>query len=230
MVISLPLILGIIPPLLWLVFFLNEDWRHPEPKRLILLLFIAGGVAAVLAILPEYFIDRKFPLAPGVPPELSPLLFPFALIEELAKFGIVYLIVRPNKYFDERVDAMIYMITAALGFAALENVLNLFGNEAIIEVALLRGIGATLLHALAAAVLGFYWAKGRIATGIIGATLLHGSFNYLILKVASTVLYPSVLLFLAAIFVFQDFEILKDEDYLASRRILPKSKAAPTTK
>ena len=33
-------------------------------------------------------------------------------------FIAVYVIVSKNKFFDERVDGMVYMVTAALGFAA----------------------------------------------------------------------------------------------------------------
>jgi len=200
---------GILPPLFWLWFWLKEDRLHPEPRRLLMLTFLGGMLMVALALLLEQFTVFVFRTS-GIINALDGflILFFWAGAEEISKYLAASKIALNKKEYDEPVDALIYMITAALGFAAIENILVLFqaipnGANAAVQIWLLR---------------------------FVGATLLHGSFNYLILKVASTVLYPSVLLFLAAIFVFQDFEILKDEDYLASRRILPKSKAAPTTK
>jgi len=214
------LILGIIPSLLWLFFFLTEDWDHPEPTKIIFYIFMGGGLAAILASLPELFILKTFPeLSFSEVPSI--LLVVFALIEELSKFVIVYILMKKSRYFDERVDAMIYMITVGLGFAALENVLNLISAEYIAEVTLVRGIGATLLHALASAILGFYWVRKRALVGIVAATLLHALFNYFILKLPGVEIYASSLLFFAAIVVFHDFEILKKKDHSKKRKRLP---------
>jgi RsiW-degrading membrane proteinase PrsW (M82 family) len=43
------LLLGLLPGLVWLVFFLRED-EHPEPKKMIAGAFIAGGIAAFLSL------------------------------------------------------------------------------------------------------------------------------------------------------------------------------------
>jgi RsiW-degrading membrane proteinase PrsW (M82 family) len=204
------LTLGIIPAILWLAFFLAEDWERPEPKRLIFLVFLAGGLSTVIAAAAEIYIQNIFPAA--TMGRSTPTLFAFAFIEELVKFVIVYLLVKKSTYFDEKVDAMIYMITAALGFAAIENVLNLVGADIVIEITLVRGIGATLLHALCSGILGFYWIRGRVLEGFIGATFLHGAFNYLILRLPGIEIYASILLLFAAIIVFHDFEVLKKID------------------
>lgn len=205
------LLFGIIPSLIWLTFFMFEDRRHPEPKRMILYVFLAGGLSTAIAAAPELYIQRFF-ISQGFAAVALPLLFSFAFIEELAKFAAVYLIVIRNKYFDEWVDGMIYMITAGLGFAALENVLNLIGTDFIVQVTLVRGIGATLLHALASGLVGFYWMRGRVIEGLFFATILHGVFNVLILRLSGIEVYASLLLLLAAIIIFHDFEILKKKD------------------
>ena len=112
---------------------------------------------------------------------------------------------------------MIYMITAGLGFAAIENILNLIGAGSVIEVFALRSIGATLLHALASGILGFHWASGHLIPGIIAATLLHWGFNYLVLIFQNIEIYTTGLLLLAAIFLFHDFEIIKARDQMMAR-------------
>lgn len=203
-----PFIFGIIPPLLWLAFFLVEDREHPEPARAILSVFLGGGLAGILAALPELYLQNLF--AEGALPAAHPsLLIAFAFIEEFAKFFIVYLLVSRSRYFDERVDGMIYMITAGLGFAALENIFSLTNIDFVVQVTLVRGIGATLLHALASGILGFYWVRKQLVVGIIAATILHALFNFLILQLAGIEIYASILLFFAALVVFHDFSILK---------------------
>lgn len=214
------MILGLIAPLFWLGFFLFEDREHPEPKFMIILVFLGGILAALLSLSPEIYLDAQFPQT-GFPYQ-SKLLIPFAFIEEFIKFAIVYLIIKYSKYFDEKVDAMIYMITAALGFAAIENVFNLFNIlelHEVIQTTVVRGIGATLLHAISSGLLAFYWMRGRLVLGLVNATLLHAFFNYLILRIEGDAkIYATLILVLAAFFLFRDFEIIKKpREHLVSK-------------
>jgi len=178
---------------------------------MILYVFAAGALSTAIAAVPELYIQRVFTLGESLVSSI-PLLFSFALIEEAAKFIAVYLVVSRSKFFDEWVDGMVYMITAGLGFAALENVLNLIGTNFIVEVTLIRGIGATLLHALSSGLVGFYWMRKRIIEGLFFATVLHGIFNFLILKLGGVEIYASLMLLFAAMIIFHDFEVLKKKD------------------
>jgi len=218
-----PLIFGIIPSLIWLAFFMLEDKRKPEPKRMIFYVFVAGGISTAFAAFPELYIQQVFAVL-GIEMSSPIFLFSFAFVEELVKFIAVYAVVRRSKFFDEWTDGMIYMITAALGFAAVENALNLVGTDFIVQVTLIRGIGATLLHALTSALVGFYWMRKRVVEGLFFATILHGVFNLLILKLAGIEVYASLLLLFVAIIVFRDFEILKHKDKLRSLRLRRKQK------
>ncbi len=217
-----PLLLGIIPSFAWLVFFMLEDQRKPEPTRMILYVFLAGGLSTALAAFPELQIQSWF-TERGVLTSSPAFLFSFALIEELVKFIAVYALVKRSKFFDEWTDGMVYMITAALGFAAVENALNLIGADFIIQVTLVRGVGATLLHALASALVGFYWMRKRVIEGLFWATILHGIFNLLILKLAGIEIYASLFLLLVAVIVFHDFETLKKRDELKPVRLRKKT-------
>src|SRR3989344_221087 len=84
---------GIAPALLWLWFWLSEDKKHPEPKLLILFAFISAILAVIL----------------------------WAALEELFKLTAAYFSVLTKKDVDEPTDFVIYLITAALGFAAMAN-------------------------------------------------------------------------------------------------------------
>lgn len=161
------LILGLIPSLAWLIFFLRED-VHPEPKKIIFKVFISGFFITFIVIAIQFAcqnILNFYKIA-----DCNPLsLFIFALIEEILKFVAVYLVIRKCRFFDEPIDAMIYMIVAALGFAMVENLAIMFSITQVSEalgVITIRFVGATLLHALSSAIVGYWWAKGLIAIQI----------------------------------------------------------------
>jgi len=192
------IILGFAPSIVWLSFYLRKD-AHPESKRMILKIFLYGMLSAILAGLIEIELSAGLFFFGGNFLQRFPFLFflvfqfiVIALIEELSKFLIVEEKVIGNSEFDEPVDTMLYMIIAALGFAALENILVLFlGNEPMlikgaVAITSFRFIGATLLHALCSGTLGYFLAlsffepKKRIRLifkGVAIAVLLHGLFN-----------------------------------------------------
>ena len=213
------IILGLLPSFAWLIFFLKED-VHPEPKKMISRAFIAGALVAFVAvglqlllrnILQSFQIDEYHLVSFSL----------FGFIEEALKFFAAYLVVRKSRFFDEPIDAMIYMITAALGFAMVENIAVMSNIEILSEafgIITLRFVGATLLHALSSGLVGYYWAKGllgignwklEIVKGIVFATLLHMVFNYLILISKEIIIYPIIFLTIAALFIFWDFEKIK---------------------
>jgi RsiW-degrading membrane proteinase PrsW (M82 family) len=181
---------GVLPALLWLWFWLREDRLRPEPRGLIALSFLAGMLAVPVVLPFERFV--------GVYTTGGTLLILWAAIEEVLKFGGAYLVVLRRKEMDEPIDGLIYMITVALGFAALENTLFLINSISDGEIfkAILTGnfrfFGATLLHTLSSALVGgaialsFYRRasvkQAFLAAGVILAIALHTLFNFFIMK------------------------------------------------
>lgn len=182
---------GIVPALIWLWFWMKEDQKRPEPKGLIALSFLGGALAAI-AVFP---IEK---LAFNIIPEGIYLIIAWAAIEEIVKFSSVSLIALKSRFFDEPIDAMIYLITAALGFAALENsfflVKPLLAGEGIEGFLLgnMRFIGASVLHVVASSFVGiaiglsFYRHRAikalSVTLGVTTAISLHSLFNYFIIK------------------------------------------------
>lgn len=211
----IPAILGLIPGLIWLAFFLQEDARHPEPKRMIFSTFLWGGFVTFL-VLPMQLLAKNFLQYLGYDDIGMTTVFFLASIEEIMKFAIVYLWISRNKDFDEPIDAMIYMIVAALGFATVENIATAIKATNSFELLTLRFIGANLLHSLASGVVGFYWALGLksgqvkkyLAMGLIAASVVHTVFNFLMLRWGPGVRILIFLIFIA-FFVLNDFELLK---------------------
>lgn len=191
------IVLGFIPSLVWLGYYLKKDPR-PEPRYLISRVFFLGIVLAPLAIIAQW-IFREFALDINSNFQITASVYFFlwaAFVEEIVKFLAVKFVVLHNPAFDEPVDAMIYMISAALGFAAIENILVLFqaipnGAYAALQIWFLRFVGATLIHAVSSAFVGYFLAvawfyhrhSGKLIWAGLGiATFLHFVFNIILLS------------------------------------------------
>ena len=126
---------GLLPALLWLWFWRREDRRHPEPRPLIALAFLAGIIAVPLVLPLEKYV-AKFVLGGSEIETIAGInlmlaltgIILWSLIEEILKFLAAYLTVLRRKEVDEPIDLVIYMITVALGFAAAENALFLLDD------------------------------------------------------------------------------------------------------
>ncbi|MCX6759797.1 MAG: PrsW family glutamic-type intramembrane protease [Candidatus Nealsonbacteria bacterium] len=240
MLIIIPIIAGLAPSFIWLLFFLRKD-SHPEPNKMILKIFGVGMIITVAAAFIEFYIEgittigMEFVKNSAFLSSIYPILFNFsfifvilasAFIEEFAKYLVVKEAVLNDPAFDEPVDAMLYMIITALGFAAVENMLILlslrsFFNETTIYIIGFRFLGATFLHALCSAAMGYFLAlslfekKKRLIlllTGITIATLLHGAYNFSIMKAGDNTNYifltAGILIYLA-FFVSLSFKKIK---------------------
>src|SRR3989339_590236 len=171
------ILLGLLPSAIWLSFYLRKD-KRPEPNTLIITMFIRGMLLAPLAIILELFLiwlmtpnSNPLELLSNGQPTLwwkvllAATLIP-AVVEEYLKYSAVRFKILKNSEFDEPTDAMIYCIIVGLGFAAVENLLILFRvsfldfGQALGTIAL-RFVGATLVHALAGGIVG-YWLSRAI--------------------------------------------------------------------
>ncbi len=218
------LLIGILPSFVWILFFIREDEANPEPKLLLFYTFLAGGAATFFTLGPQIVVNDILQSV-HVAQYSFFSLFVLAGLEELFKFLAVYVVVAWRKDFDEPLDAMIYMIVAALGFAAVENVASIaqggaamLAQAGTIQVLSLRFIGANLLHGLSSALVGYYWGMAMakhisytkmIMEGIGVATLLHAIFNTAILIYSPEAMVGTLFLVVTSFFVLNDFEKLK---------------------
>lgn len=217
-------VLGLAPSLIWLWFFVRRD-PHPEPRSLIARTFLMGIIVSPIAII----LQQIFKTHVDQSIQSSSFIFWAALVEEFIKFAAVYIVVIRNPEFDEPVDAMIYMITAALGFAAMENILVAFsavssGVNVVFGTLALRFIGATVLHALSSGIVGYFLGMSwfflhhktkLILLGLGIATLFHATFNILIAtnsNQVSSLILTTVLLVAMAFLLSVLFDKMKDRD------------------
>lgn len=196
-VFGIALIGGLLPALVWLWFWMHESHDHHEPKSVLWSVFTLG-MASVFVVLPIQALLSRFIDLPMVPDSSFSILL-WAGIEEIIKYLVAFAVALRFKpdIFDEPIDAFVYLMTAALGFAAMENILFLIGpllqGETILTIMTgnMRFMGANLLHVASSGVLsifiayGYYKSKtaqlGYLISGLAASTLLHALFNFLII-------------------------------------------------
>ncbi len=182
---------GIIPSLLWLWFWLKEDKKNPEPKGVLTLVFIMGMLSVIVVLYVQKFIQANTDSG-----DLQLVLW--ASAEEIIKYLAVIIVLYKTDFIDEPIDWPIYMITVALGFAALENALFLIEPLSLGKTTVslftgqLRFLGSTLLHTVSSGVLGialgisfhmgWFRKKLYILAGLALAIALHSVFNFFIIR------------------------------------------------
>jgi protease PrsW len=226
------IIFGVLPSIIWLLYYLTKD-IHPEPKKMIMQVFLWGAIITI----PVYYIQiilSKLLEKTEISLFLQNIILWFIIVsasEELFKYLVIKIKVIDSPHLDEPVDAIIYMIVSALGFAAVENILYLTApTDAIIDfnqlinvtliIDFIRFVGATFLHTLCSAVIGYSLAisfcqirfkKIWIASGIITAIALHGLYDFSIMTLSGhfRVAIPITIILTLAFLVFTGFENLK---------------------
>jgi RsiW-degrading membrane proteinase PrsW (M82 family) len=182
---------GVVPALFWLWFWLKEDNQKPEPKGLLAVMFFIGMLSVLLVIPAQKFVQNNVTSHEWQ-------IIGWASLEELIKYlGVVILLYKTNRV-DEPIDWPIFLITTALGFAALENTLFLIKPLSLGQTTVglltgqLRFLGSTLLHAVSSGIIGValglsffmknFIKKIYLLIGLILAIVLHSTFNFFIIE------------------------------------------------
>jgi protease PrsW len=173
---------SILVALFWLKRFRKMDKYEKEPERLIYFAFGAGALAIVPSAILESLVDISNLTGSPPLPNLFVAFLWVGIVEEFFKYLAVRLTVYRSNEFNEIMDGMIYMISAALGFAAAENVGYMLGFGFF--VGLLRALLSYLGHVSFSAILGYYLGKAKIEgkgnwlwIGFIWAISLHWLYD-----------------------------------------------------
>jgi RsiW-degrading membrane proteinase PrsW (M82 family) len=217
--------LSLVPIIFWLFFFLWQDRKHPEPFKWLLRVYLSGFLMGPIIWLLETFLFKNVVLfdSTQIMQRSLWLCFGGAIIEESIKFLMVYLIIKRNTFCDEYLDPSIYLVTGALGFASLENLVAVFSfavnkTNYLDLLGLLGGrfLGANFLHALLAVIIGVAWGWGvkhhysshkltkLIFWGLSIAVVIHTIFNYSLIVFRENLIIPlgGFLFMLAIIFLW----------------------------
>ncbi len=212
---------GVLPTLLWLRFWLQQDDHHIR-RGLILICFVMGMITVPLVLPIERYIDSH------VHGDHMTTITLWAAAEETIKYLAIALLISRRLHVRDTVDYAMYIITVALGFAAMENTFYLLHPEAAQDTIAnlltgnLRFLGATLLHSVTSAVvgiaLGFWYYRGYnrlwkqiyVAFGLSMAIILHALFNFFIMDTSGRNFLPTFgFLWVATIIIILLFEKLR---------------------
>lgn len=155
---------ALLPAVVLLMQVYRLDSIEKEPKPLLLALLFTGALAGVVACALEmglfYLLRRLMPDRSIVRLLIENFLI-IGVIEEVCKFLPVRALTWRNPAFNYRFDAVVYCVFAALGFAALENVLYV-GQYGFLT-ALTRALLAVPGHFFFAVYMGVYLGEAKLA-------------------------------------------------------------------
>lgn len=215
-------LVAFIPGLIWVWYFYKKDIFEPEPKVLILKVFVTG----VLTVLPAAAMERLILFTyPGrqIPKQLFALLlftiFVVGLVEEFWKYVAVRYTVFNTKEFDENpMDGLIYGVTAGLGFAALENLFYTINFG--IGTGVVRAVVTCLAHASFSGIVGYHLSLAKlepdnstylILKGLILASILHGIYDFLFLSKLLPIVGTVPILIFITWQLFHRFKVAQDQ-------------------
>ena len=178
----------------WLWIILKYDKFEREPLRLVLFMFIIGGLVSsfpagifnqLFGYLIGYNLGSGFGIEHGV--EESMFFYGFVGInEEFCKAMATVWLIRKSKDFNEPADALVYSMTVAFGFSLFENID--YTMRLGIASFFIRQFNAVPLHIGLAAIWGIGMAKAKflhrgkylatMAPYIFGAAFLHFVYNF----------------------------------------------------
>ena len=157
--------LALLPAIILLYYTYQQDKLQREPVKMI----VKGFFWGCLSVFCSLFISLPSMRIGLFPDEINSFwdafrtsFFGAAIPEETAKLLCLFLFLRKNPYFDERMDGIVYAVCVGMGFAAFENIEYLVaaGTDWVTT-----GIGRSLTaipgHFGFAVLMGYYFSLWR---------------------------------------------------------------------
>lgn len=197
--------MALIPVLLLIIYINRKDKMSPEPVWQLIRAFLLGLLSAPLSFavsVPSEILGLYSHDVVTVADAIRISFFGAAIPEEAAKLFILWLVVRRNKYFDEKMDGIVYAVCVSMGFAAFENVLYLFGNvEDYMSVGISRAITALPAHFCFGIIMGYYYSlakfehknkmKNKTMT-FLAPVIAHGIYDSILFATTALTVYISI--------------------------------------
>ena len=207
------LLTALLPIAILVYYIYHKDKKSPEPTGQLVKAFFYGVLSIPLSLcisIPLGLMGIYQTGATNILGSISTAFFGAAIPEEIAKFFVLWLVLRNNPYFDEKMDGIVYAVCVSLGFAALENIMYLFSNaESYLPVGLVRAIFAVPGHFCFGILMGYYYSLAkfysRSATKnkvlvLIAPIIAHGLYDSILFIIDVTPTVSGILLIVFLIF------------------------------
>ncbi len=158
------ILLAVLPGVVLFAVIRGQDKIEKEPAGLLLALFLGGALTTVSAMLLGW-LGGEFLLDGIEPASMEYLLIDNFIVTALVEEGGKYFVLKRSTWrhpaFNYTFDAVVYAVTASLGFAVVENILYVM--DADITTALLRAVLSVPGHAFDAVYMGYYYGLAKSA-------------------------------------------------------------------
>jgi RsiW-degrading membrane proteinase PrsW (M82 family) len=184
----LGLFLALIPAIVWIAFFLQQDRSEPEPKRLIARTFAFGALAAGAAAIPfaSYVTSQSIAYYSNPIIRLILTILSISLMQEVLKVAMVRYVVLGTSEFDRHPDGIVYGLASGIGFATVMTVAYILQTGGVVPLAgAIRAVDNALVHGALGAVSGYYLGRVKIdgknllwmMTGLTIVTVVNGAYQ-----------------------------------------------------
>lgn len=211
---SILILLTALLPVAILVFYIyRKDKNLPEPTGQLVKAFFYGVISAPssffisipLGMMGLYLVEDTTVLG-----SVSSAFFGAAIPEESAKLFVLWLVLRKNPFFDEKMDGIVYAVCVSLGFAAFENILYLFSDtESFLSIGIVRAIFAVPGHFCFGILMGYYYSiakfypkssiKNKILV-LLAPIIAHGLYDSILFVMNVTPIISGLLLIVFLVF------------------------------
>lgn len=182
-------LLALVPAAIWLGVFYQQDRLEPEPKHLVLAVFLLGALLAGAVGVP--LVENVFRTSDWLFTDtLTTILGGILVIgftQEFLKYAAVRYSIYTSPEFDEATDGVVYATAAGLGYATVLNVLFIVRNGGVdMGAGMIHMAVVALAQAGSAGITGYFLGRAKfeneplwwMPAGITLAAVVNGLFNW----------------------------------------------------
>lgn len=156
--------LALLPAIVLVIWIYRQDRVEKEPKGLLRKVFLWGALSVIPAVILEMLLEEVLLVFVDAD-TLSYLALEnfigIALVEEYCKMKAAKKAAWRHPAFNYRFDAIVYCVTSALGFAAIENVF--YCVEVGFDLVASRALLSVPSHAIDGLIMGYYFGLAKEA-------------------------------------------------------------------
>ena len=149
---------ALLPAFLLFLYIWKKDAK-PEPTRLLFKAVLWGALICIPCCFIESLIETVIPSEPtSIMEAAMTSFFGAGLPEEFCKLLVLWWILRKNPYYNEHYDGIVYAVCVGLGFAGLENIFYVIGDEDWVGTAISRALLSVPGHYAFGVFMGYYYS------------------------------------------------------------------------
>lgn len=185
-------VIAVIPSIAIAVALYLTDRYDREPLSLLIKVFILGALSVVPVIIIQRIL-MSINIFTGLLSAAFTAFIIAGLTEEYFKRAVVLYSAYNSKYFNEKLDGIVYCSFSALGFATVENIMYVvFRFSSNYYVGIMRGILSVPAHILFAVTMGYYLSLAKysedkiekyrfFSRSLLIPVFFHGLFNFILM-------------------------------------------------